>query len=1562
MKTLYWLRKLFDEGPRVLRQAPKPPVQRARPWIEWLESRCVPTLSTLWSFSGNGPYQPYSNLLEDSSGNLFGTSYGSVGFGSIFAWVKATGTVTDLVDFDQVHGAYPDGALVEDSDGNLFGCTDVGGIGIVPYERFTGYGTVFELAKGSTSATPLAYFDNVVNGYDPEGGLVEDASGNLYGTTYHGGAFGDGTVFEVQKGGTAITTLASFNWSNGANPEGTLLVDSSGNLFGTTTNGGLYGWGSVFEVQNGSGTITTLASFNARDGSSPAGGLVEDADGNLFGTTSTGDALTANDGTVFEVLKGSGAITTLATFNGKNGQGSVASLVMDSSGNLFGTTLYGGPGFTKADTGYGTVFELRKGTGTITTVATFNGTDGAMPQGGLILDSSGNLFGTTKRGGIDDDGTIFEVQPYPSITSPALANWAANHVGYSQTMATTGGTGTVTFSATGTLPPGLIISSAGVLAGAPTTAGSYSFTVTATDSLGNNTSQSYSVLIYPSDTTLMVTAPPTATAGTPFSFTVIALDGAGNPLPTFSGIVSLSSSLGGVITPTSFPLTNGSGTVSLTLTTAGSNTLTGSCAGISALSSPVVVGPGALATYLLAVQGPSTVQAGTGVIVTVQAADQYDNPITSYSGPSTVTPSVSPTTGASNLPATVPIGKNGFGVFLANLQTVGTYGMYTISVASGSFSGSSSPVTVTPGPAAKLAYVAGINNVPITGPPNMPTGDIIHLMVAVEDLYGNIVTSDNSDSVTLRVASGPGTFTPDSVPTAPVQGGVAEFTLYTNEPHIALVQPGTYQLSAIVPGKYTGPNTAPFKILPLQVLAGSFKGAPWGFSFQFTAPYLTNSATPVLYGQGSGAGAPPPSVIVTTDPGNLSDTAAYVHGSLYYNPYQGTVNFVATNTTLEAMSGSPILPDGVYTVILHSSAATNGFQALFPGGGFLDGLGTGVVGSGDFTASFTVNAAAAGDDVVWTPATADGPGQALSAPGKNNTGGGYPIYLDDHTGAVTSIFASIDYDPTLLTVTPVSTPTYTVTVLPGAGVANLRYNGPALPAGSATLIGYLTATVPGGHTATVAYKSKNLLNIAGVILNSTPFLPNGAIPAVGDAALHLVGYVGDANGDGVYSSDDAMKITRVLLQADTGFAAYPLVDPVIVADTDGSGFIPADAALQANEAGVGVPTANLPIPPIPSGVVFLPIANNVDPTISIPCNVQVGANGTVSVPVDIDDAHPAGSTGLIEAHLVLTYDPQQFTVSAPDVHPGTLLAGRDWSVVPTIDQVTGQIGIALSSTAPITSSLAGSLVTIDFHPTGTITEPAPFELVASADPNGQYVATELEDAQGTFTLSPAPTNGFDPRIDGVVALPTAPAAVPISSSGVEAPTIVSAASDVQPTDSRYAKDTAMVESAGPNADVAPIEATAQEAAAVPTVAAVHVSAAPHVMAIAGSSALASISAGTLVSPLGAFVLQVGGPSLGFPANGGQRQGDQPFLLVKASFEPVVGAQFLPLSPPAEYLDLNGDEISSDLDWQGPRDPLSWGGQGESADHQALLPIAAPPAAVDQCFSQMDAADLSAEDE
>jgi len=1405
---------------------------------EQLEPRWLPTLITLASFNGTNGANPYGSLIEDSSGNLFGTTEwggpvwaGSANHanGTVFEVQQGSGNVTTLASFNGANGDRPMAGLVLDGSGNLFGTTWEGGIGYVSSIN-PGDGTVFEVQQGSGNVTTLVFFDGA-NGQSAEAGLVEDSSGNFFGNTNGGGYWGDGTVFEVQQGSGTVTTLATFDNINGNGPlYDNLIEDSSGNLFGTTTSGpgatpyGYSGDGTVFEVQQGSGTITTLASFNGTNGLQPSAGLVEDSSGNLFGTTSYGGSgymgphTLSGDGTVFEVQHGSGTLTTLATFNGTNGANPYGGLIEDSSGNLFGTTAAGGPGNNQYSDG--TVFEVQHGSGTITTLAAFNGTNGANPGAGLVEDSSGNFFGTTIGGGASGYGTVFEVQRGPSITTNSLANWTVNQPGYRQTIAASGGTGTLAFSTTaGTLPPGLTLGSAGVVAGLPTIAGTYSFTLTATFTVGGTASQSYTVTINPAVT--LTTTLPSGSGGTAYNRTIGATGGTGTV--TFSATGAL---------PTGLTLSS-AGVLSGTPSTAGSYTFTVTATDAVGASASqgytVTISPLPFSQYLVTVVGSSTIQAGTGFLVAIQAADTLGNPVTSYSGPTTVVPSLSPTTSAaSSLPTTVSIGSNGFGLFLATLDQVGTY---TISVANGSFTGITNPVTVTPGPAVKLGFT--------TQPANTPTGVVLPpVTVQVEDQFGNPVTTDSTDAVTLTVATGPGPFTAGSTTNAILHNGMATFN------NLMLTVPGAYTLSEIVPTLFIGPNSTAFSVTSLQVVPGSFAGSPSGFSLQFNAPFLVNSLTPVLFGQGFGATAPVPSVTLTqtldangmaplNPPGNTHNTRApiLVEGSVVLNTATNSLTFVATNTASVVNDGTPILPDGTYVVDVKSSAAANGFQAQGGGGGFLDGLGNGTSGSGAFTTTFTVNTAAVSDDVVWVPATADGPGQALSAPGNNQAGGGYPVYLNDSTGTVTSVQVTLNYDPTLLTVTGATSnsalPGSTFTLLGSStlGHAVLQYTGTVADEGDLTPgpvpLGFITATVPSGTTATpTLYKAKDLLHLSSISING------GAVPAVGGDALHLVAYVGDADGNGAYTSNDAVLITRAGLQTDSGFTAYPLVDPVIVADTDGSGYLPADAALQANEAGVNIPTATLASPPIPSGVTFQVIANNVDPTVSIPSNLHLGADGTVTVPVMIDDAHPTGSTGLIRANLALTYDPSVFSVSAADVHLGSVLAaGSGWSVVPTIDAVTGQIAIALSSSTPISSSIGGSLVTIDFHLIdGTRGEGrgvrndrltltpglSPVQLVASVNPNGQYVTTELEDAQGTFTLTPAPTNRFDPRIDGMVVLTGTPAPASVTTGMVEATTSSTTAPlETRGADSRAA-DAPAVDTTNPAPFAVAPEASTEE--------------------------------------------------------------------------------------------------------------------------------------------------------
>jgi uncharacterized repeat protein (TIGR03803 family) len=163
-----------------------------------------------------------------------------------------------------------------------------------------------------------------------------DAHGNLFGTTVNGGAYGSGVIFEIAKGSNTITTLASFN-DDGQSSQSTLILGANGNLYGMRKTGGANGLGQVFELANGSGTITTIASFNGTDGFYPNGTLAMDANGNLFGTTQDDGAY--DDGTLFEIASGSNAITTLVTFDGTNGLEPTGTIAFGPNGTLYGTTL-----------------------------------------------------------------------------------------------------------------------------------------------------------------------------------------------------------------------------------------------------------------------------------------------------------------------------------------------------------------------------------------------------------------------------------------------------------------------------------------------------------------------------------------------------------------------------------------------------------------------------------------------------------------------------------------------------------------------------------------------------------------------------------------------------------------------------------------------------------------------------------------------------------------------------------------------------------------------------------------------------------------------------------------------------------------------------------------------------------------------------------------------------------------------------------------------------------------------------------------------------------------------
>jgi uncharacterized repeat protein (TIGR03803 family) len=366
------------------------------------------TYSVLYSFgmAGGAGVYPLAGLIQDRKGNLYGTA-SEGGFchlcGTVFK-VRADGKVKVLYRFtrDGLNGELPMAGVVRDSAGNLYGTTDEGGN--VNGTCRIGCGTVYKVDATGTE-TVLHTFGGGADGFYPYAGLVRDSAGNLYGTTNSGGAFGAGTVFKVDATG-GETVLYSFDGTDGSSPYAGLVRDSAGNLYGTTSGGGgLSSCGVVFELE-ANGDYKVLYSFTCgADGGAPHAGVVRDSNGNLYGTTVSFGAYGA--GTVFK-LDRSGAFSVLYSFTGgADGAEPVGGVIRDSGGNLYGTTLSGG-NFNDCPVGCGTVFELETN-GNYSVLYSF--TARADTYAGLLRDSAGNLYGTSRRGGTYDRGVVFKVAP-----------------------------------------------------------------------------------------------------------------------------------------------------------------------------------------------------------------------------------------------------------------------------------------------------------------------------------------------------------------------------------------------------------------------------------------------------------------------------------------------------------------------------------------------------------------------------------------------------------------------------------------------------------------------------------------------------------------------------------------------------------------------------------------------------------------------------------------------------------------------------------------------------------------------------------------------------------------------------------------------------------------------------------------------------------------------------------------------------------------------------------------------------------------------------------------------
>ncbi len=374
--------------------------------------------------SRDGAY-PAAGLIRDAKGNLYGTTTGGGNYagGTVFVLTLKAGVWAQhiLHNFNSQDrgGDDPYSNLIFDRAGNLYGTTMYGGAHPV--------GTVFELKRpphGVVWTEKVLYsFAGGSDGSQPFAGVISDAAGNLYGTTWIGGnsgcnSEGCGTVFQLALGTDgkwreALPHIFDNNGTDGDYPRAGLVLDGSGNLYGTTFYGGTYGYGTVFELTptlGGGWAEAVLYNFSNTDGANPAAGLLFDGDGNMYGTTANGGAY--GYGTVFELTPAGGGSWTeavLHSFNNTDGANPAASLIFDSVGNLYGTTSAGGA------YGYGTALELSPAAGgswTETVLHHFgNGKDGGQLYGGLIFDRSGNLYGTTNEGGVHRYGTVFELTP-----------------------------------------------------------------------------------------------------------------------------------------------------------------------------------------------------------------------------------------------------------------------------------------------------------------------------------------------------------------------------------------------------------------------------------------------------------------------------------------------------------------------------------------------------------------------------------------------------------------------------------------------------------------------------------------------------------------------------------------------------------------------------------------------------------------------------------------------------------------------------------------------------------------------------------------------------------------------------------------------------------------------------------------------------------------------------------------------------------------------------------------------------------------------------------------------
>jgi subtilisin family serine protease/subtilisin-like proprotein convertase family protein len=453
-------------------------------------------------------------------------------------------------------------------------------------------------------------------------------------------------------------------------------------------------------------------------------------------------------------------------------------------------------------------------------------------------------------------------------------------------------------------------------------------------------------------------------------------------------------------------------------------------------------------------------------------------------------------------------------------------------------------------------------------------------------------------------------------------------------------------------------------------------------------------------------------------------TSGSIRGSAVVDPNLRRLTFVR--------SVGLMVPDN-YSVTLRSAA--DGF--INPVVGQLDGDANGVAG-GNFTQTFSIPPYPFGVPLanVSIPSFARGPGQAINVPATASTG--IPVTLSDGAG-VNSVAFQLQYDPTLLNITGVTmapgmTSLVTDSTIPGILNVQVGRTG-GIGAGPAQVV-FLQANVP----ATAPYLAKQVVNLTSVSFNG------GAIPGDDDDGVQSVAYVGDVTGNGTYSALDASKVYRAAVGLDSGFAAFKLLDPLIIGDVTANADISATDTSRIMQAAVAVSVPEIPALPLPAVSLLF---GGPDPKLSVPADLTALPGGSLEIPVMIDSIVDLTGNGLESGDLVLYYDAAVLDVTS--VSLGGLLSARgSWSIASRIDPLAGRIFISVAGNTPLEGTFQGEFVTLQ----ALVKDNAPLGATAinlAAGSRDPARSTQLN--EGYLTLIPAPTDASnDPGVDGVLTI------------------------------------------------------------------------------------------------------------------------------------------------------------------------------------------------------------------